>query len=283
MINNETEKINLITIICDFEIALINSISDIFKNIYKVGCYFHHKQCLRRKAQKLGLMKKPLIEDSKKLINSELGIFPFKNFNCNKDIINALEELKKQFKNHTELIEYYKKEWLQYFENKMLCYKYIPKKIRSTSYLENYNGLLLKITHNKKILTWPEYINLLINEELKYKLKIINYESSYINNNNFEEKLISNNIIMKKKYPDIKYFFNWKNNSCRFDCFCFILTYKLIGILENNIIHNKDKLTYLKSFAINLRTINNKILNKGFFEYYKILNEDCLNIKNNLD
>ena len=168
---------------------------------------------------------------------------------------------------------------------KIKCYAIIIylKKIRSTSYLENYNGLLLKITHNKKILTWPEYINLLINEEHKYKLKIINYESSNLNNDNFEEKLISNNIIKKKYFPDNNYFFNWKSKSCRFDYFCYILTYKLIGILEKIIIHNKEKLINLKSFAINLRKLINKRFKKGFFEYYKILNEDCLNIKNDLD
>jgi len=135
----------------------------------------------------------------------------------------------------------------------MLCYKYIPKKIRSTFYLENYNGLLLKITHNKKILTWREYINILINEEHKYKLKTINYESSNLNNNKFEEKLFSHNIIKNNYYPDNTCFFNWKSNSCRFYCFCYILTYKLIGILEKIIKHNKEKLINLKSFAINLR------------------------------
>ena len=107
--NNETEIIKLTTITCDFEIALINAISEIFKNIYKVGCYFHYKQCLRRNAQKFGLIKKSLIKDTNKLINSELGIFQFKYFKCNKDIINSLVELKKQYKDHRELIYYYKK------------------------------------------------------------------------------------------------------------------------------------------------------------------------------
>ena len=34
------------------------------------------------------------------------------------------------------------------------------------------------------------------------------------------------------------YFFNWKSNSCRFDCFCYILTYKLIDISEKIINSN---------------------------------------------
>ena len=40
----------------------------------------------------------------------------------------------------------------------MLRYNRIPKKVRTISNLENYNGQLLKITHKKKILSWPEYI-----------------------------------------------------------------------------------------------------------------------------
>ena len=60
--NNVKEIIiKLTTLTCDFEIVLINAISEIFKNIFKIGCYFHHKQCLRRKAQKLGLMKNGLM------------------------------------------------------------------------------------------------------------------------------------------------------------------------------------------------------------------------------
>ena len=88
-------------------------------------------------------------------------------------------------------------------------------------------------------------------------------------------------IILKKK--NNTYFFNWKSYSCRYDCFCYILTYKLIGILEKIIINNKEKLINIKDFSFNLRKLNNNIFKKGFFEYYKNLKEDCLNIKNNLD
>ena len=58
----------------------------------------------------------------------------------------------------------------------MLNYIDIPKSIRTTSLIENYNGILLKKTNNKKILTWPEYINLLVSEEHRYKMKILNIE-----------------------------------------------------------------------------------------------------------
>ena len=56
----------------------------------------------------------------------------------------------------------------------MLFYNRVSKKVRTVSILENYSGLLLKSTNKKKFLAWPEYVNLLIDEENKYKKNIIN-------------------------------------------------------------------------------------------------------------
>ena len=40
----------------DFEMGLINSLSKIFPNIKRVGCYFHYKRALRSKPNKLLLL-----------------------------------------------------------------------------------------------------------------------------------------------------------------------------------------------------------------------------------
>ena len=64
--------------------------------------------------------------------------------------------------------------------------------------LEQYNGLLLKMTQNKKILTWDEYINLIINEEQNYKLKIISLESNNIRPNKIEDNFEFNDTIKTK-------------------------------------------------------------------------------------
>ena len=73
------------------------------------------------------------------------------------------------------------------------------------------------------------------------------------------------------------------DNSWRFDCFCFILSYKLIDILEKIIWVYNGKINILKNFDLNIRCLNNDIYEKGFFEYYKNLTVDYFNIKNNLD
>ena len=82
----------------------------------------------------------------------------------------------------------------------MLRYNRIPKKVGTISNLENYNGQLLKITHNKKILSWPEYTNLLIKEEHKYKLRII----KAISENNIDN---TNNNISNFQNINIIYFY----------------------------------------------------------------------------
>ena len=65
------------------------------------------------------------------------------------------------------------------------------RNIRTTILIENYNGILLKITNNKKILTLTEYINLLVSEEHRYKMKILNIESKSIDNEVNVTKLIA--------------------------------------------------------------------------------------------
>ena len=79
ILTNDNEKeINLVTITLDLENKLINSVSNIFPNIRIIGCYFHHKQCLRRYAQKLGLLKKNIESETNSLINNELGLYLLK-------------------------------------------------------------------------------------------------------------------------------------------------------------------------------------------------------------
>ena len=87
-------NLHLKTITCDFERGLINAINNVFPHIVKIGCYFHYKQALIRNANKLGLGKKNMEKETKELINKELGIFPFLNFNNIEEIKNKVENLK---------------------------------------------------------------------------------------------------------------------------------------------------------------------------------------------
>ena len=154
--------------------------------------------------------------------------------------------------------------------------------MRTASILENYNGLLLKSTNNKKILTWPEYVNLLINEENKYKKKIIKYISNPLEKNdnvnvyeNIKNETSINNVTKN-------YFFKWKDNSCRYDSFCFILVYKLIYLFKDIRFKNYKLYDNLKEFSDKILNATYIDLNKGFFQFYEELEIDYLNIKNKI-
>ena len=56
-------------------------------------------------------------------------------------------------------MNYFVKEWQQYFLNHMLCYNLAEKQIRTNNIVENYNSQITKILGGKKILNWSEYIN----------------------------------------------------------------------------------------------------------------------------
>ena len=154
--------------------------------------------------------------------------------------------------------------------------------MRTVSILENYNGLLLKATNNKKILTWPEYVNLLINEENKYKKKIIKYISNPLEKNdnvnvyeNIKNETSINNVTKN-------FFFKWKDNSCRYDSFCFILVYKLIYLFKEIRFKNYKLYDNLKEFSDKILNASYIDLNKGFFQFYEELEIDYLNIKNKI-
>ena len=52
----DTIDLSLKSFTIDFKWRLINSLSKMFPNIKKVGCYFHYTRALRRKANKLKLL-----------------------------------------------------------------------------------------------------------------------------------------------------------------------------------------------------------------------------------
>ncbi|KAJ6242318.1 hypothetical protein M0813_22452 [Anaeramoeba flamelloides] len=64
---------------CDYELALLQAIQKIFPDTQIIGCFFHLKQAIRRKASKIGLIKDPKI----KQIIYELGCLDI-NTNNNK-------------------------------------------------------------------------------------------------------------------------------------------------------------------------------------------------------
>jgi hypothetical protein len=68
----------------------------------------------------------------------------------------------------------------------MLKYRDIPKNIRTNNALESLNGRIKKIASNKTIVSWLEYMDIILKIENHYKEKIINLESLDNKNTNTE-------------------------------------------------------------------------------------------------
>ena len=85
---NNTFKINLISISHDFEEALINAIKNTFINIRNVGCLYHYIKNIRLNMKKIHLFQKDIKEICDRLLK-DLGTIPFKIHN-NNNIINII-------------------------------------------------------------------------------------------------------------------------------------------------------------------------------------------------
>lgn len=110
------------------------------------------------------------------LINNYLGKLPFaKSENAN-TFEKYFNEIKSKFvDNYSDYLNYFYKEWKQFFINKMLYYNYEDKSIGINNIIENYNSQINRIILNgKKLLSWSDYINFLLEEEYRFKEKLSN-------------------------------------------------------------------------------------------------------------
>ena len=99
-------------IICDFELALRNSLTVVFDGVEVDGCYFHFCKALWLKSAKLGLKKKPILNDTKILISLLKCLIHIKNRDDKKrmwaDICFVFGGT--QF---TNLLKYFQTYWLE--------------------------------------------------------------------------------------------------------------------------------------------------------------------------
>ena len=141
-----------ITITCDFEKGLINSLQTNFKTAKIIGCYFHYMKALIRQAKKMGYMKKNNSGKMLDLINRHLSIIPFKYNGNLKNLEDEINKIKESFLEFNEYFSYYEGEWFKFFSNNVLKYKDIPKKIRTNNALESLNNKIKNLA-GKKIIT----------------------------------------------------------------------------------------------------------------------------------
>ena len=151
----------------DFEQGLHLGLLNVFPKIRLIGCLFHFKQALHRRAAKLGLKKKKYMHDTQRTIEQISRM-------CWQDSpLTHLKGLKQRIKLklQVKLINYVQRTWSKFILKNMLNYKTINQEYRANSILESYNVRVKKILPYKP--NWPKFVEFLIDEENYYNLEIL--------------------------------------------------------------------------------------------------------------
>ena len=227
-----TLDLKLETYTLDFEIALQKTFLELFPKKRCIGSYYHFCRNLREKAKDYKLLNK-YKKNTTNFLLKELYKLPFNYKNDTKLILDKLEKYEKLDNIYENFNNYFKKQWLKYFENQILNYSKLKKDERSNSYIENYNRII-KIKLSKYLygknhcrISWPLFIYFIKNEEEEYRLAYSNLEKEMIlknitiekkmdltcntNKNNKENEFINDKeIIIKKKNERLRYiWFRW--------------------------------------------------------------------------
>ena len=91
----------------------MNSLSIIFPEARKIGCFFHYTRALRDKMKKFGLLVKEKYENSIKILK-ELFDLPYK---VKKDLTTIDSLCYKYSEFNSDFINYFRKQCFRYFNN----------------------------------------------------------------------------------------------------------------------------------------------------------------------
>ena len=284
----KTKNIKLESYTTDFEIGLMNALDKIFPNVRKVGCFFHFTRALRDKMKKLGLLTKEKAEESKKMLK-EFFELPY-SFEKDLTIIDTLCNKYNEY--CPSFVNYFRNQWIKYFNNGCLVYNNLEVKFRSNSYIENYNRIIkLKLSKflygkSKTKITWPIFHYFILEEEDEYRKNYIYYEESTelkseekdnVNINNKSINELNVNINTNRKWLKLNYY------SCRYDTFMFLYTFIIKPNLQHIEIENNGENNIINFYNIissDILKMSNKELNEGIWkildrykENYHFINE----------
>ena len=168
----------------DFEKSLQNAVKNNFPNAIINGCYFHYVKLLWEKAKKLGLCKKNDIKYTK-IVIFLLKIIPYMIGDEKYELFKNLEEFfKNNEKGYENILNYYKKNWLN---NTYLNYVELTNEEylnRTNNYIESFHLVLNKILN-----VYHPKISYLIFKYKEYLIKIYNkIKDSFVNHIPNEKK-----------------------------------------------------------------------------------------------
>lgn len=224
--------------ICDFELAIIAAIKNLFVGVKINGCIFHYSQSLFRKIQKCGLQKKCMnLQIYKNAFRMFLNLAFFPIYEIDQAYKHIIEQLKK-----LHVYDEFE-EFVAYFENTYIGAKKVTKEhcnspIYHVDFWNSYDRIIYKLPRTINGLeSWHRTLNLrmfrphpnlarfltvLIDE---VELIRLDFLQKKFGNGNFEHKqlayehklfLAASNSFLYKKEDYFKVLCNiarWKKNS----------------------------------------------------------------------
>ena len=276
MTQNKLYHIDFKTITTDTEIPLINAINHNFDNSKRIGCWFHLKQNLLKKARICGLLNK----NNKKIdynitfeIITRLSILPL---TYKGDIQYVRDQIKLIISQYPEcyknLCIYFLDSKLQYFEDGSYDYNSFPKDIRSNSVLERYNRNIKSYLGEKRTCNWVVFLNFINNEIIRINNLLGKNENINIlfaeKTTKFGKDKFDNNFLFKKENINNKRNISesWlinKYNNCRYNAFITIFYFIISPFIYNLVDENIKDLKELSELIIRLsKDVNDKNFNE---------------------
>ncbi|KAJ6229217.1 hypothetical protein M0813_08134 [Anaeramoeba flamelloides] len=128
----------------DYEKSLHNALVYCFPNAYKIGCWFHFKQCLKRNVNKYNPTTKDTTNQQILTAIGNLAIYDPDT------VIEQFLDTVKRYPEFDKFFKYFGRNFLKKWDIKFWNVKYLPKESRTNNPLGSYNGKIAKQIGQKK-------------------------------------------------------------------------------------------------------------------------------------
>ncbi|KAL4499091.1 hypothetical protein ABPG72_016993 [Tetrahymena utriculariae] len=228
------------TIICDFEKALVNAIKASFPDSDIFGCFFHLSQCLWRKCQKIGLRQRQYMKKTFLLI-TRLLLLSFQPLIKMKECFLAIQNMyKDEDQLLIQLLEYYDNYWLKEqnckleminYERKLCDLKFFQ---RSNNCIEAFHSVLSKKLYQSHQPPLLNFLEALTQIEFEKASDFANFNYGFENkkaNKEFYSQYFKKIIKQYKKYY----------KTIQLETFCEEFKLEQIEDITNQFLNNDDE------------------------------------------
>ena len=166
--NTSGQDCQIKTAMCDFELALRNSLKRVFDGIELSGCWFHYCQAIYRRVGKLKLINAFRHQDSPRQVIKLLMNLVLMDAKSIEPLFEYIKELAAKFQDRRmdALLKYTEKQWVKNKNIPLTELSLYGSQIRTNNEAENFNGKMWNRAGMKKLNIYVllMHLNLLADE-----------------------------------------------------------------------------------------------------------------------